>query len=71
MDTVRIKWIKVHMIMNLMLALKTFRISHPKNIIAGDLNIDSVRNKFMEISELMCKNVFATMWLSETKIDTI
>ena len=55
--------------LDFMLALKKFRMSHPKNIIAGHLDINSIRNKFMEISELMSKNFLDIMCLSETKID--
>ena len=55
--------------LDFMLALKKFRMSHPKNCIAGHLNINNIRNKFMEISELMSNNFLDIMCLSETKID--
>ena len=39
-----------------MSTLEKFRLSHPKNIITGHLNINSMRNKVIEISELMDRN---------------
>ena len=50
-------------------SLKAFRASHPKNLITGHLNINSVRNKFVEISDLLTENLIDILFLSETKLD--
>ena len=49
--------------------LKDFRCSHPKNIIIGHLNINSIRHKFPDVYEMLSINCFDVFALSETKID--
>ena len=47
-------------------SLKAFRVSHPKNLITGHLNINSVRSKFVEISDLLTENLIDILFISET-----
>ena len=44
------------------------RLNHPKNVIIGHLNINSVRNKFSGFKDLVLKETDICL-LSETKID--
>ena len=44
------------------------RLDYPKNIIFGHLNINSLRNKFESISELI-KGKFDIFLINETKVD--
>ena len=48
---------------------KDFRLKHPKNLISGHLNINSLRNKFIETTEILTPNYLDTSFFSETKID--
>ena len=48
--------------------LKKFRAKHPKNILFGHLNINSLRNKF-EYREEIIKNMFDVFVVSECKLD--
>ena len=41
---------------------------HPKNLFFGHLNVNSIRNKFVSIEELI-KRTFDIFLISETKID--
>ena len=50
------------------LLLKILRVSYPKNIIIGYLNINSLRNKF-EILSSLTADTFDIFMLSETKLD--
>ena len=49
--------------------LKDFRLKHPKNVISGHLNINSLRNKFLETTEMLMQNYLDIVFLSETKTD--
>ena len=44
------------------------RLNHPKNVIIGHLNINSIRNKFSSFKDLVLKETDICL-LSETKID--
>ena len=44
------------------------RLNHPKNVIIGHLNINSIRNKFSGFKDLVLKETDICL-LSETKID--
>ena len=52
-----------------MATLKSFRLKHPKNLVACHLNINSIRRKFTEVSELCSGNIVDILFLSETKLD--
>ena len=49
--------------------LHAFRQSHAKKLIFGHLNINSIRNKFFEISEILHNNYCDIFGLTETKLD--
>ena len=44
------------------------RLNHPKNVIIGHLNINSIRNKFSSFKDLVLKETDICL-LSKTKID--
>ena len=48
--------------------MKTLRLKHPKNIIIGYVNINSVRNKFEDFSN-MVKDKFDILIIAETKLN--
>ena len=48
--------------------LRKQRLDYPKNVIFGHLNINSLRNKFESISELI-KGNFDIFLINETKLD--
>ena len=48
---------------------KDFRKKHPKSIIIGHLNVNSVRYKFAEIADLLQNGFLDICGLSETKLD--
>ena len=48
--------------------LRKQRLGYPKNVIFGHLNINSLRNKFESISELI-KGKFDIFLINETKLD--
>ena len=48
--------------------LQEQRLNHPKNVIIGHLNINSIRNKFSSFKDLALKETDLCL-LSETKID--
>ena len=50
-------------------SLKKFRSTHAKNLITGHLNIESIRDKFTEASELLTEELLDVFFLSETKLD--
>ena len=52
-----------------MATLKSFRLKHPKNLVACHLNINSIRQKFTEVSELCSGNIVDILFLSKTKLD--
>ena len=52
-----------------MATLKSFRLKHPKNLVACHLNINSIRRKFTEVSKLCSGNIVDILFLSETKLD--
>ena len=49
--------------------LKDMRTKCPKNPIIAHLNINSIRNKFCELKDLITSNSLNIVVLSETKID--
>ena len=49
--------------------LKSLRLKHPINPVACHLNINSIRRKFIEVSELCSWNIVDILFLSETKLD--
>ena len=49
--------------------LKDVRTKCPKNPIIAHLNINSIRNKFCELKDLITSNSLDIVVLSETKID--
>ena len=49
--------------------LKSFRLKHLKKLIIWHLNINSMRQKYAEISELCLGNIADILFLSETKLD--
>ena len=50
-------------------ALKAFRQKHPHKLIVCHLNLNSLRNKFTEMSDVCVRNTVDILFLSETKID--
>ena len=44
------------------------RLAYPRNIIVGQLNVNSLRNKFESIQEMLAKNLDVLL-LTETKLD--
>ena len=50
-------------------ALKRFRCSYLKNLIICHLNINGLRNKFYEISDMLTQNLVDVLFLTETKLD--
>ena len=48
--------------------LKRLRLNHPKNLIIGYLNINSVRSKFENFSQ-MIKSDLDVIIIAETKLD--
>ena len=58
--------------MNVLIQLTDWRNSDPlmlKNLIKGHLNINSIRGKFTEASELLTEELLDVLFLSETKLD--
>ena len=53
---------------NLFTSTKSIKAKHPKNLFLGHLNVNSTRNKFVSIQELI-KRTFDIFLISETKID--
>ena len=49
--------------------LKKIKSQHPKNIFFGQLNVNSIRNKFESIQEIV-QNTFDIFLACETKIDS-
>ena len=47
---------------------KSIKAKHPKNLFFGHLNVNSIRNKFASIQELITRT-FDIFLISETKID--
>lgn len=48
--------------------MKKLRLKHPKNVIVAYLNINSIRNKFTNFSQMINKNVDVLV-IAETKLD--
>ena len=46
-----------------------FRATNPKNVIIAHININSLRHKVTEIHEMLTKNFFDVLAISETKLD--
>ena len=53
---------------NAFMSIKRIKGKHPKNLFLGHLNVNSIRNKFVFIQELI-KKTFDIFLISETKID--
>ena len=53
---------------NAFTSTKSIKAKHPKNLFFGHLNVNSIRNKFVSIQELI-KRTFDILLTSETKID--
>ena len=53
---------------NAFTSTKSIKAKHPKNLFFGHLNVNSIRNKFVSIQELI-KRTFDVFLISETKID--
>ena len=53
---------------NAFTSTKSIKAKHPKNLFFGHLNVNSIRNKFVSIQELI-KRTFDIFLISETKID--
>jgi len=49
--------------------LKKFRYDHPRQLVLGHLNVNSLRNKFIEIREMLKVSEIDILGLSETKLD--
>ena len=49
--------------------LKKTKSKHPKNLFFGHVNINSIRNKFESVQEII-QNTFDIFLFSETKIDS-
>ena len=45
------------------------RKSNPTNLIAGFLNIDSIRNKFSPMQHILCNSYVDLLGVSETKLN--
>ena len=54
--------------LNFLSELKEMRKSYVKNIIVGQLNINSLRNKFLSVKELLSHNLDLLV-INETKLD--
>ena len=50
-------------------SLKKFRSTHAKNLITGHSNINRIRGKFTEASELLTEELLDVLFLSDTKLD--
>ena len=55
---------------NAFTSTKSIKAKHPKNLFFGHLNVNSIRNKFVSIQELI-KRTFDIFLISETKIDDL
>ena len=53
---------------NAFTSTKSIKAKHPKNLFFGHLNVNSIRNKFVSIEEVI-KRTFGIFLISETKID--
>ena len=51
------------------LFLKKIKSEHPKNVFFGQLNVNSIRNKFESVQEII-KNTFDIFLVCETKTDS-
>ena len=49
--------------------LKKIKSQHPKNLFSGQLNVNSIRNKFGSVQEII-QNTFDIFLACETKIDS-
>ena len=49
--------------------MKRFRMSHLKNLIVSHLNINGIRNKFVDISDILTENLTDILFLTESKLD--
>ena len=56
-------------ISNFLKELNDFRTKHAKNFITYHLNVNGIRNKFVEVTDILTNNNVDIFFLSETKID--
>ena len=49
--------------------MKTLRLKYPKNVIVGNININSIRNKFEHFSQ-MIRDKLDILIVAETKLDS-
>ena len=54
--------------MNLLLTIKNLRLNNVNRVIIGNLNINSVRNKFDQLQEIILKYI-GVLIITETKLD--
>ena len=47
----------------------TIKKKHHKNVIIGHININSLKNKFFELTDILYDKVPDILFLSETKLD--
>ena len=52
-------------------AMNKFRLANAKNLIISHLNINGLRNEFIDISFLLQENILDILFLTETKLDKI
>ena len=50
-------------------SIGNFRVNHPKNLIVCHYNVNSIRNKFHELSSLLTDQSVDVLAISETKLD--
>ena len=50
-------------------SISNFRVNHPKNLIVCHYNVNSIRNKFHELSSLLTDQSVDVLAISETKLD--
>ena len=68
-DSETYKNITNNMFIHCSLELSKFRLKYPKNLISSHLNLNSLENKFTEVSEVCTHNRSDILFLSETKLD--
>ena len=50
--------------------LVKFRNQYPKNLISGHLNINGLRNKFVEVHDMLSENLLDVFFISGSKLDS-
>ena len=49
--------------------IKKFRVNHPKNILIGHYNVNSIRYKFIELEEILNEQYLDIFAIAETRLD--